>query len=128
MVKKKPSVKVQAVSKKTVTPKAKAKFKPDTKKGQTSAEKAKVLKARIPTKMGEGELEAEDTQDVLTEEEELLMAEQEKKRAQRKKKLPSLRRKLRNWVVMPIDPSVNICKKSAASNHCFLKERLNLQF
>ena len=44
-------------------------------------EKAKKLKAQIPTKMGEGELEAEVTQDVLTEEEELLMAEQEKKRA-----------------------------------------------
>ena len=74
MVKKKPSVKVQAASKKIVTPKAKAKFKPDTKKRQTASEKAKILKAQIPTKMGEGELEAEDTQDVLTEEEELLMA------------------------------------------------------
>jgi RNA polymerase primary sigma factor len=92
---KKPSVKVQAVSKKTVTPKAKAKFKPDTKKRQTSAEKAKKLKAQIPTKMGEGELEAEDTQDVLTEEEELLMAEQEKKRAQRKKKIAKLEKKIK---------------------------------
>ena len=94
-VKKKPSVKVQAASKKTVTPKAKAKFKPDTKKRQTAAEKAKKLKAQIPTKMGEGELEAEDTQDVLTEEEELLMAEQEKKRAQRKKKIAKLEKKIK---------------------------------
>ena len=95
VVKKKPSVKVQTASKKTVTPKAKAKFKPDTKKRQTSAEKAKNLKAQIPTKMGEGELEAEDTQDVLTEEEELLMAEQEKKRAQRKKKIAKLEKKIK---------------------------------
>jgi len=95
VVKKKPSVKVQAVSKKMVTPKAKAKFKPDTKKRQTAAGKAKILKAQIPTKMGEGELEAEDTQDVLTEEEELLMAEQEKKRAQRKKKIAKLEKKIK---------------------------------
>ena len=95
VVKKKPSVKVQAASKKTVTPKAKTKFKPDTKKIQTAAEKAKKLKAQIPTKMGEGELEAEDTQDVLTEEEELLMAEQEKKRAQRKKKIAKLEKKIK---------------------------------
>ena len=95
VVKKKPSIKVQAVSKKTVTPKAKAKFKPDTKKRQTAAEKSKKLKAQIPTKMGEGELEAEDTQDVLTEEEELLMAEQEKKRAQRKKKIAKLEKKIK---------------------------------
>ena len=95
MVKKKPSVKVQTASKKTVTPKAKIKFKPDTKKRQTAAEKAKKLKAQIPTKMGEGELEAEDTQDVLTEEEELLMAEQEKKRAQRKKKIAKLEKKIK---------------------------------
>ena len=95
VVKKKPSVKVQAASKKTVTPKAKTKFKPDTKKRQTAAEKAKKLKAQIPTKMGEGELEAEDTQDVLTEEEELLMAEQEKKRAQRKKKIAKLEKKIK---------------------------------
>ena len=94
-VKKKPSVKVQATSKQTVTPKAKTKFKPDTKKRQTSAEKAKNLKAQIPTKMGEGELESEDTQDVLTEEEELLMAEQEKKRAQRKKKIAKLEKKIK---------------------------------
>ena len=95
VVKKKPSVKVQAASKKTVTPKEKTKFKPDTKKRQTAAEKAKKLKAQIPTKMGEGELEAEDTQDVLTEEEELLMAEQEKKRAQRKKKIAKLEKKIK---------------------------------
>ena len=95
VVKKKSSVKVQAGSKKTVTPKAKVKFKPDTKKRQTTAEKAKILKAQIPTKIGEGELEAEDTQDVLTEEEELLMAEQEKKRAQRKKKIAKLEKKIK---------------------------------
>jgi len=79
----------------TKTPKAKAKFKPDTKKKLTVAQKAKKMKDQIPTKMGEGELEPEDSQDALTEEEELLMAEQEKKRAQRKKKIAKLEKKIK---------------------------------
>ena len=81
--------------KKTAAPKAKAKFKPDTKKKLTVAQKAKKMKDQIPTKMGEGELEPEDSQDALTEEEELLMAEQEKKRAQRKKKIAKLEKKIK---------------------------------
>jgi len=85
-------VKKMAV-KKTAAPKPK--FKPDTKKKPTAAEKAKKLKPQVPTKMGEGELEAEDIQDVLTEEEELLLAEQEKKRAQRKKKIAKLEKKIK---------------------------------
>ena len=95
VVKKKPAVKVQATTKKKATPKVKAKFKPDTKKRPTAAEREKKIKNQIPTKMDEGELEAEDTQDVLTEEEELLMAEQEKKRAQRKKKIAKLEKKIK---------------------------------
>jgi len=105
-VKKKPAAKKstkQVVTKKMVskkktatkTPKAKAKFKPDTKKKLTVAQKAKKMKDQIPTKMGEGELEPEDSQDALTEEEELLMAEQEKKRAQRKKKIAKLEKKIK---------------------------------
>ena len=89
------AVKVQATTKKKATPKVKAKFKPDTKKRPTAAEREKKIKSQIPTKMDEGELEAEDTQDVLTEEEELLMAEQEKKRAQRKKKIAKLEKKIK---------------------------------
>ena len=81
--------------KKTAASKAKAKFKPDTKKKLTVAQKAKKMKDQIPTKMGEGELEPEDSQDALTEEEELLMAEQEKKRAQRKKKIAKLEKKIK---------------------------------
>jgi RNA polymerase primary sigma factor len=80
---------------KIAVPKAKAKFKPDTKKKLTVAQKAKKMKDQIPTKMGEGELEPEDSQDALTEEEELLMAEQEKKRAQRKKKIAKLEKKIK---------------------------------
>jgi len=95
VVKKKPAVKVQATTKKKATPKVKVKFKPDTKKRPTAAEREKKIKSQIPTKMDEGELEAEDTQDVLTEEEELLMAEQEKKRAQRKKKIAKLEKKIK---------------------------------
>ena len=95
VVKQKPAVKVQATTKKKATPKVKAKFKPDTKKRPTAAEREKKIKSQIPTKMDEGELEAEDTQDVLTEEEELLMAEQEKKRAQRKKKIAKLEKKIK---------------------------------
>ena len=105
-VKKKPVAKKstkQVVTKKMVskkktatkTPKAKAKFKPDTKKKLTVAQKAKKMKDQIPTKMGEGELEPEDSQDALTEEEELLMAEQEKKRAHRKKKIAKLEKKIK---------------------------------
>ncbi len=92
---KKVVAKTKTKTKKNAAPKAKAKFKPDIKKNPTAKEKAKKLKDQIPTKMGEGELEAEDTQDVLTEEEELLMAEQEKKRAQRKKKIAKLEKKIK---------------------------------
>jgi len=81
--------------KKNNSAKAKAKFKPDTKKRPTAAEKSKKMKAQIPTKMGEGELEPENYQDALTEEEELLLAEQEKKRAQRKKKIAKLEKKIK---------------------------------
>ena len=93
--KKKTAAKTPSKAKKIAAPKAKAKFKPDTKKKLTVAEKAKKMKDQIPTKMGEGELEPEDSQDALTEEEELLMAEQEKKRAQRKKKIAKLEKKIK---------------------------------
>ena len=93
--KKKTAVKTPSKAKKIVAPKKKAKFKPDTKKKLTVAQKATKMKAQIPTKMGEGELEPEDSQDALTEEEELLMAEQEKKRAQRKKKIAKLEKKIK---------------------------------
>ena len=93
--KKKTAAKTPSKAKKIATPKAKAKFKPDTKKKLTVAQKAKKMKDQIPTKMGEGELEPEDSQDALTEEEELLMAEQEKKRAQRKKKIAKLEKKIK---------------------------------
>ena len=49
----------------------------------------------MPTKMNEGVLESEDTQDVLTEEEELLQAEKEKRHAQRKKKIAKLEKKIK---------------------------------
>ena len=93
--KKESAVKNPLKAKKIAAPKAKAKFKPDTKKKLTVAQKAKKMKDQIPTKMGEGELEPEDSQDALTEEEELLMAEQEKKRAQRKKKIAKLEKKIK---------------------------------
>ncbi len=93
--KKKTAAKTPSKAKKIAAPKAKAKFKPDTKKKLTVAQKAKKMKDQIPTKMGEGELEPEDSQDALTEEEELLMAEQEKKRAQRKKKIAKLEKKIK---------------------------------
>jgi RNA polymerase primary sigma factor len=93
--KKKTAAKTPSKAKKIVAPKTKAKFKPDTKKKLTVAQKAKKMKDQIPTKMGEGELEPEDIQDALTEEEELLMAEQEKKRAQRKKKIAKLEKKIK---------------------------------
>jgi len=93
--KKKTAAKTPSKAKKITAPKAKAKFKPDTKKKLTVAQKAKKMKDQIPTKMGEGELEPEDSQDALTEEEELLMAEQEKKRAQRKKKIAKLEKKIK---------------------------------
>ena len=91
----KTAAKTPSKAKKITAPKAKAKFKPDTKKKLTVAQKAKKMKDQIPTKMGEGELEPEDSQDALTEEEELLMAEQEKKRAQRKKKIAKLEKKIK---------------------------------
>jgi RNA polymerase primary sigma factor len=93
--KKETAEKTPSKAKKIAAPKAKAKFKPDTKKKLTVAQKAKKMKDQIPTKMGEGELEPEDSQDALTEEEELLMAEQEKKRAQRKKKIAKLEKKIK---------------------------------
>ena len=93
--KKETAAKTPSKAKKNAAPKAKAKFKPDTKKKLTVAQKAKKMKDQIPTKMGEGELEPEDSQDALTEEEELLMAEQEKKRAQRKKKIAKLEKKIK---------------------------------
>jgi len=93
--KKKTATKTPSKAKIIAVPKAKAKFKPDTKKKLTVAQKAKKMKNQIPTKMGEGELEPEDSQDALTEEEELLMAEQEKKRAQRKKKIAKLEKKIK---------------------------------
>jgi len=93
--KKETAAKTPSKAKKIAAPKAKAKFKPDTKKKLTVAQKAKKMKDQIPTKMGEGELEPEDSQDALTEEEELLMAEQEKKRAQRKKKIAKLEKKIK---------------------------------
>ena len=95
MPKKETAIKNPSKAKKIAAPKAKAKFKPDTKKKLTVAQKAKKMKDQIPTKMGEGELEPEDSQDALTEEEELLMAEQEKKRAQRKKKIAKLEKKIK---------------------------------
>ena len=93
--KKETAAKTPSKAKKNAAPKAKAKFKPDTKKKLTAAQKTKKMKDQIPTKMGEGELEPEDSQDALTEEEELLMAEQEKKRAQRKKKIAKLEKKIK---------------------------------
>ena len=93
--KKETAAKTPSKTKIIAVPKAKAKFKPDTKKKLTVAQKAKKMKDQIPTKMGEGELEPEDSQDALTEEEELLMAEQEKKRAQRKKKIAKLEKKIK---------------------------------
>ncbi len=93
--KKKTAANTSSKTKKIAAPKTKAKFKPDTKKKLTVAQKAKKMKDQIPTKMGEGELEPEDSQDALTEEEELLMAEQEKKRAQRKKKIAKLEKKIK---------------------------------
>ena len=57
--------------------------------------KAKRKKEVVPTKMNEGVLESEDTQDVLTEEEELLQAEKEKRLAQRKKKIAKLEKKIK---------------------------------
>ena len=57
--------------------------------------KAKRKKEVVPTKMNEGVLESEETQDVLTEEEELLQAEKEKRLAQRKKKIAKLEKKIK---------------------------------
>ena len=93
--KKETATKTSSKTKINAVPKAKTKFKPDTKKKLTVAQKTKKMKDQIPTKMGEGELEPEDSQDALTEEEELLMAEQEKKRAQRKKKIAKLEKKIK---------------------------------
>ena len=83
--------KTKAVAKKTTSLKKPAakKFTPMPK------HKAKRKKEVVPTKMGEGALESEDTQDILTEEEELLQAEKEKRLAQRKKKIAKLEKKIK---------------------------------
>ena len=82
---------VKPVAKKTTALKKPAakKFTPMPK------HKAKRKKEVVPTKMNEGVLESEDTQDVLTEEEELLQAEKEKRLAQRKKKIAKLEKKIK---------------------------------
>ena len=85
---KKPAVNktpVKAASKKAVAKKS----------TKDSKAKKKGLKIIVPTKMNEGELESEDSQDILTEEDELLLAEQEKKREQRKKKIAKLEKKIK---------------------------------
>ena len=92
--------KTKAVAKKTTSSKKPA-LKTTSKK--TAAKKlthlpkhkAKRKKEVVPTKMNEGVLESEDTQDVLTEEEELLQAEKEKRLAQRKKKIAKLEKKIK---------------------------------
>ena len=106
---KKPAAKTKAVvtkkspakvkTKTTVKPVAKkttAIKKPAAKKlAPLPKHKAKRKKEVVPTKMNEGVLESEETQDVLTEEEELLQAEKEKRLAQRKKKIAKLEKKIK---------------------------------
>ena len=83
--------KTKAVAKKTTSSKI-----PAAKKlNPLPKHKAKRKKEVVPTKMNEGVLESEDTQDVLTEEEELLQAEKEKRLAQRKKKIAKLEKKIK---------------------------------
>ncbi len=94
-VKKAAAVKKPAVKTKAAPKKAPAK-KPAVKKAApTPRAKTKAKKEIVPTKMGEGLLEPEESQDVLTEEEELLLAEKEKQRAQRKKKIAKLEKKIK---------------------------------
>ena len=93
--------KTKAVAKKTPIKKAVVKKTVSTKKPAAKKltflpkHKAKRKKEVVPTKMNEGVLESEDTQDVLTEEEELLQAEKEKRLAQRKKKIAKLEKKIK---------------------------------
>ena len=91
---KKAPVKAKTPVKKVATKKAPVKAKTPVKKVVIKA-KAKSKKEVVPTKMNEGILESEETQDVLTEEEELLLAEQQKKRAQRAKKIAKLEKKIK---------------------------------
>ena len=106
---KKPAAKVKAAVTKKSPAKVKTKTtaKPAVKKTTTVQKpaakkltplpkhKAKRKKEVVPTKIGEGALESEDTQDILTEEEELLQAEKEKRLAQRKKKIAKLEKKIK---------------------------------
>ena len=106
---KKPATKTKAAVTKKSQAKVKTKTtaKPTAKKTTTGKKpaakkptplpkhKAKLKKEVVPTKMGEGALESEDTQDILTEEEELLQAEKEKRLAQRKKKIAKLEKKIK---------------------------------
>ena len=79
----------KVVVKKTTTKKVAKKAIPAPKA------KTKKLISKISTKMNEGELEPEETQDILTDEEELLLAELQKKREQRKKKIAKLEKKIK---------------------------------
>ena len=83
--------KTKTPAKATVPPKKPAvkKFTPGPKP------KAKSKKEAVPTKMGVGELEPEESQDVLTEEEELLLAEKKKQQAKRQKKISKLEKKIK---------------------------------
>ena len=106
---KKPATKTKAAVTKKSQAKVKTKTtaKPTAKKTTTGKKpaakkptplpkhKAKLKKEVVPTKMGEGALESEDTQDILTEEEELLQAEKEKRLAQRKKKIAKFEKKIK---------------------------------
>ena len=95
---KKPAAKTKAAVTKKSPAKVKTKTtaKPAAKKlTPLPKHKAKRKKEVVLTKMGEGALESEDTQDILTEEEELLQAEKEKRLAQRKKKIAKLEKKIK---------------------------------
>jgi len=72
------------------------KKKTTAKKATADNKKKRVAKNKIiPTKMNQGALEPEESQDQLTEEEELLLSEQKKKRDQRKKKIAKLEKKIK---------------------------------
>jgi len=97
---KKPAAKTKAAVTKKSPAKVKTKTtaKPAVKKTTTvqkPAAKKLTLLPKHKAKMGEGALESEDTQDILTEEEELLQAEKEKRLAQRKKKIAKLEKKIK---------------------------------
>ena len=88
----------QAKPKKTTTKTKKTKTKQTVNKKTVSKKNTsskKNLKSKVPTKMGEGNLESEDVKDVLTEEEELLIAEKARHEAQRKKKIAKLEKKIK---------------------------------